>query len=69
MIILGVVLLIVEWLLGDLGVDVPLVLLKLLHDGGIILIILGIVLLVLSFLGRPLGGGWGPTVGGRRYWW
>lgn len=68
MIILGIVLLLLAWLLPQLF-PVPLPVETLLYDGGWILVVLGVILLILGFVGRPIGNGWGPPVRGRRYWW
>jgi hypothetical protein len=69
MIIIGIVLLILAWLVVDAGVPVPPFVPTLLNDGGWILIVIGVILLILNLVGRPVGGGWGPSVRGRRYWW
>lgn len=69
MIILGIVLLLVAYLLPDLVPDVPGGILHVCSVLGTVAIIIGIILLFLGLVGRPLGGGWGPQVNGRRYWW
>ena len=51
MIILGLVLILLGWLTG-IGI---------LQTLGIIVLVIGVVLLILGSMGRP--------VGGRRYWW
>jgi hypothetical protein len=62
MIIVGFVLAILGyWLLPELVPEIPLRLDNLVGVVGVVLIIIGLVLLVLSLAGRP--------VGGRRYWW
>jgi hypothetical protein len=60
MIVVGIICLILAWLLPQL-VPVPPPIETLLYDGGIILVILGVILLLLSLAGRP--------VGGRRFWY
>jgi hypothetical protein len=50
-IILGLVLILLGWLTG-IGI---------LQTLGIIVLVIGVVLLILGSMGRP--------VGGRRYWW
>jgi hypothetical protein len=61
MIVLGVILVIVAYLLPDLIPTVPYGILHVLDVVGWILIVVGFILLVLSLLGRP--------VGGRRFWY
>lgn len=56
MIVIGIVLLIAAWLLPQLF-PVPAPIETLLYDGGILLIVVGIILLVLSFIGHPVGRG------------
>jgi len=51
MIILGVILIVVGWLIG-LGI---------LEMIGLILLVVGLVLVLLGGIGRPIGG--------RTYWW
>ena len=59
MIILGLILLVAGYLLP----------LPILATVGWILIVIGIILMLLGGVGRGVGPGWGPQVGGRRYWW
>jgi hypothetical protein len=62
MIILGFVLAVLGyWLLPDLVPEIPARLDNLVGVVGVVFIIVGIVVLVLSLAGRP--------VGGRRYWY
>lgn len=62
MIILGVILVVLGfWLFPDLLPEVPPRIDALVGDFGVILIVIGLILLVLSLAGRP--------VGGRRYWY
>jgi hypothetical protein len=60
MIIVGIILLLVAYLLPDL-VPVPYGVVHVLTVLGWIGVVAGVVLLLLSVAGRP--------VGGRRYWW
>lgn len=69
MIVLGIVLLVIAWLLADAGVAVDPVIFTLLHDGGVLLIVIGLILLILSFFGVSVGRGIGPARNGRRYWY
>lgn len=57
MIVLGVVILIILWILGDAGVALPPPLPVLFHDVGIILIVIGVILLLLHFVGVNVGRG------------
>ena len=59
MLILGLILLVAGYLIP----------LPILITIGWILIVIGAILFLLGSTGRPLGPGWGPRVGGRRYWW
>jgi multisubunit Na+/H+ antiporter MnhG subunit len=62
MIILGIVLAILGyWLLPDLLPEAPARIDNLIGTLGIIFVIIGVILLILSLIGRP--------VGGRRYWY
>lgn len=62
MIIVGFILAVFGyWLLPELVPEVPIRLDTLVGAVGVILIIVGLILLVLSLFGRP--------VGGRRYWY
>lgn len=61
MIVLGVILLLVAYLLPDLIPTVPPGVLHVCDVLGWICIVVGLILLVLSLLGRP--------VGGRRFWY
>lgn len=67
MIILGIILWAFGYILGDAGAPVPLFIITVLEDVGGLLIILGIVLLVLSFFGISLGRGI-YNRNGRAYW-
>lgn len=69
MIIIGVILLIAAWLFPSLGVPVPPPIIQLFTVGGWILIAVGIILLLLALLGRPVGTGWSRTGTGRRGMW
>ena len=69
MIVLGIIFVVVAYLLVDAAVPVPAFVPTLLNDGGWILIVIGVILLLLSLFGRPVGNGWGPSVRGRRYWY
>lgn len=60
MIVLGIILLLIAYLLPDL-VPVPYGVIHVLDVLGWIAIVVGVILLLLSFTGR--------TVGGRRYWY
>lgn len=59
MIILGIILLVAGYLIP----------LPILITIGWILIVIGAILWILGATGRGVGPGWGPSVGGRRYWW
>lgn len=62
MIIVGFILAILGyWLLPDFIPEVPARIDGLVGGVGVVLIVIGLVLLVLSLIGRP--------VGGRRYWY
>lgn len=62
MIILGVILAVLGfWLFPDLLPEVPARIDLLVGDVGVVLIVIGLILLVLSLAGH--------SVGGRRYWY
>lgn len=67
MIIIGIVLLLLAYLLPDF-IPVPPNIDHALSVLGWLALVVGLVLLVLSLLGRPLGGV-GPVRNGRRYWY
>lgn len=69
MIILGIVLLLVAYLLPDLVPDVPPGIIHVADVLGWIFLIIGIILLLLSLVGRPVGRGFGRPVNGRSYWY
>jgi hypothetical protein len=69
MIILGIILVFVAWALPQLLPDVPLGVCNVVGTGGWILIFIGIVLFILSFLGIQVGRGIGAGPRGRRYWY
>jgi hypothetical protein len=68
MIIAGVLLLILHWILSDIAAPLPPVLFTLIYDVGLVLVVLGIILFILSLVGVGVGRGWGPTIRGRRTW-
>lgn len=68
MIILGAVLLIIAWILKDAAIPVPPPVLVVLDDVGWVLVVVGLILLLLSFFGIGFQRTWGPTVRGHRYW-
>lgn len=61
MIILGIVLVLLAWLLPQLGVPIPPPIEELFYVGGWILILVGVILWILHLVGRPVGRG----IGGR----
>lgn len=68
MIILGIVLLLLVWLLAP-AVPLPPPIWELIHAAGIILLVVGIILFILSLVGHPIGRGVGTGPRGSRYWW
>lgn len=58
-IILGIILLVAGYLIP----------LPILITIGWILVVVGAILWILGAVGHGVGPGWGPRVGGRRYWW
>lgn len=68
MIILGIVLLLLDWLLAPI-VPLPYPIWELVHVVGVILLVIGIIFLILSLVGHPIGNGLGPARNGRRYWY
>lgn len=60
MIVAGIILLIIAYVLPDLVPTVPFSILHVCDVVGWILIVVGVILLILSLVGHP--------VGGRRYW-
>jgi hypothetical protein len=67
-IILGIVLLLIVWLIAP-TVPLPPPIWELVHAAGVILLVVGIILLVLSLIGHPIGSGIGPERNGRRFWY
>jgi hypothetical protein len=61
MIVAGIILLLLAYLLPDLTPDVPPGILHVCSVLGWVAILVGVILLLLSLIGRP--------VGGRRYWY
>jgi hypothetical protein len=68
MIILGVVLLLLWYFIAPIF-PLPAPLWELVHVIGLIALVVGIILWVLSFAGRPVGRGFGTGPRGGRYWW
>jgi hypothetical protein len=68
MIILGIVLLLIVWLVAP-AVPLPSPIWELIHAAGVILLVIGVILLILSFITGGVGPGIGRPVGGRRYYW
>lgn len=68
MIILGIVLLLIVWLVAP-AVALPSPIWELVHAAGVILLVVGIIFLILSFVGHPIGRGIGTGPRGGRYWW
>jgi len=68
MIILGIVLLLIWWLVAPIF-PLPDPIWPLVHAGGIIFLVIGIILFILSMIGHPIGRGIGPERSGRRFWY
>ena len=68
MIIVGIVLLLICWLVAP-SVPLPDPIWPLIHAGGVILLVVGFILLILSFITGGVGPGIGRPVGGRRFYW
>lgn len=69
MIVLGIILLVVAYVLRSAATGIPPAIIELADIAGWILLVVGLILLVLHLIGRPVGRGFGPSVGGRRYWY
>jgi hypothetical protein len=69
MIILGIILVFVAWALPQVLPDVPPGIDHVVYVGGWLLIIIGVILWILSYLGVAVGRGIGAGPRGRRYWW
>lgn len=68
MIILGVVLLLLDWLLAPI-LPLPYPIWELVHVAGVILLVVGFIFLILGFFGYAPGPGIGRPVNGRRFYW
>jgi hypothetical protein len=68
MIILGIVLLLLCWLLPPV-LPLPYPIYEIAHVAGVILLVVGVIFLVLSLIGHPVGRGIGPARNGRTYWY
>jgi len=67
-IILGVVLLLIVWLIAP-SVPLPDPIWPVVHGAGVIFLVVGILLFILSFFGHPIGRGIGSGPRGSRYWY
>lgn len=68
MIIVGVILLLLAYFIGPI-IPLPYPIWELVHAGGVILLIIGVILLILSFLGFAPGPGFGPARNGRKFYY
>lgn len=68
MIILGIVLLLIVWLVAP-SLPLPDPIWPLVHAAGVILLVVGVIFFLLSFVGHPIGRGLGTGPRGGRYWW
>lgn len=69
MIILGIILVFAAWATPQIVPDVPPGIVHVIGVGGWLLVAIGIVLFILSFLGVAIGRGIGAGPRGHRYWY
>lgn len=69
MIVLGIILVFAAWAIPQILVTVPLGIINVVGGLGWLLIVLGVILFILAFLGVGIGRGLGAGPRGRRYWY
>lgn len=69
MIILGIILVFAAWAIPQILPDIPPGIDNVVGGLGWLLIVLGVILFILSFLGVAVGRGIGAGPRGRRYWY
>jgi hypothetical protein len=69
MIILGIILVFAAWAIPQILPDIPPGVDNVVGGLGWLLIVIGVVLFILSFLGIAVGRGIGAGPRGRRYWY
>jgi hypothetical protein len=69
MIILGIILVFAAWAIPQILPDIPPGIDNVVGGLGWLLIVLGVILFILAFLGVGIGRGLGAGPRGRRYWY